>query len=203
MRARLWSQLPPWERRAKLAEVHRDLTEDFLIADGLAVAELAPQIKAQKSKEDKVMVVLRYFGDEGHPQPEERGALAPLIFGLGESAEAIAARARRSPPWGQLPQLEPDEPGPPTGDKNDLLGGEPYSRVEYMEAGKLHAKNKMTIQGIENHTSLKQKRAYRIYRQFREGAVVYDDAGLRPGPGYRWDPFELDNDPPHYKLIRR
>jgi hypothetical protein len=40
MPARLWSQLPPWERRAELVKVHPDLTEDFLIADGLAVPEL-------------------------------------------------------------------------------------------------------------------------------------------------------------------
>jgi hypothetical protein len=57
--SRLWSELPSWERRAELAKVHPDLTEDCLIACGLAVPELAPQIRAQKSKEDKAWIVLR------------------------------------------------------------------------------------------------------------------------------------------------
>jgi hypothetical protein len=108
MPARLWSELPPWERRAELAKVHPDLTEGFLIADGLAVPELASQIEAQRSREDKVMVVLRHFGDEGHPQPEERGALAPLIFSLGDPD--LASKMRRSPGWGRLPPLEEKEP---------------------------------------------------------------------------------------------
>lgn len=60
----------------------------------------------------------------------------------------------------------------------------------------------MTVTGVEKR-GLSTKRAYRIYRQFQAGAVVYDtNVGLRPGPGYRWDPAELDNDPPKYKLIR-
>jgi hypothetical protein len=121
---------------------------------------------------------------------------------LYESREfpMISVPARNAAAFGNLVvavMLARDEPAAET---DDLVGGEPYSKVDYIEAGKLHAKNKMTIQGIENHTSLKQKRAYRIWRQFKAGAVLYEDGVLRPGPGY---PFELDNDPPRYKLIRR
>jgi hypothetical protein len=67
---RLWSELQPWEWRSRLARVHPKLNEDCLIAEGRRVPELRPEIDAQKSKEDRVRVVLRYFGDERHPQPE-------------------------------------------------------------------------------------------------------------------------------------
>jgi hypothetical protein len=94
---------------------------------------------------------------------------------------------------------QPIEAPPAT---DDLLGGLPYLKADYEAAGRLHVKNKMTIQGIEKKRELRRKRAYRIYRQFKAGAVVYDDVGLRPGSGYRWDPVELDKEPPEYKLIR-
>lgn len=87
---------------------------------------------------------------------------------------------------------------------DDFLGGLPYLRDDYETAGKLNAANKMTIKGIQTRRKFSTKRAYRIYRQFRHGAVLYDDAGgLRPGPGYQWDPFAFEHDPPQYLLIRR
>jgi hypothetical protein len=91
-----------------------------------------------------------------------------------------------------------DEPD----DADELLGGHPYAKADYIAAGKLHKAGKMTVTGIERR-GLKRKRAYRIYRQFRGGAVLYDETGLRPGPGYGWDQAALDNDPPRFKLIRR
>jgi hypothetical protein len=90
----------------------------------------------------------------------------------------------------------------PSTEKDDLVGGRPYSRADYEAAGKLHKARKMTVRGIEKRTGLKRLRAYRIYRQLRDEAVLYDDAGLRPGPDYRWDPDERETDPPGYKLIR-
>src|SRR4029450_6905677 len=67
---RLWSELQLWEWRSRLARVHPKLNEDCLIAEGRRVPELRPEIDAQKSKEDRVRVVLPYCGDERHPQPE-------------------------------------------------------------------------------------------------------------------------------------
>jgi hypothetical protein len=96
-----WSELPPRERRAALANVHPGLTEDCLIACGRAVPELAPKIKAQKSKEDKLWVVLRYFGDEGHPQPEGPVRYGPAINGGTPVLEC--------PRWERLPRLEDEE----------------------------------------------------------------------------------------------
>jgi hypothetical protein len=87
--------------------------------------------------------------------------------------------------------------------RDDLVGGRPYRKADYVAAAKLHVAGKMTVTGVEQRAGLSTKRAYRIYRQLRHGAVVYDAVGLRPGPGYRWDPDELDSDPPGYKLIRR
>jgi hypothetical protein len=85
---------------------------------------------------------------------------------------------------------------------DDLVSGLPYLKADYEAAGKLHKAEKMTVDGIQKRRELSTKRAYRIYRQFVAGAVLYDDAGLHPGSGYRWDPRELDNEPPRYKLIR-
>jgi hypothetical protein len=187
---RLWSELPPWERRAELAKHHPDLTEAALIADGLNVPQLAPLIRAQESNEDKVMPCLRYFGDEGHPQPAERGRYGPMINGKG---------GRQSPPWGRLPRLK-DQSEPQQAD--DLVGGLPYLKADYEAAGKLHAARKMTVEGIRTRRGFSQKRAHRIYRQFDKGAVLYDEHGLRPAAGYRWDPAGREMDPPEYKLIR-
>jgi hypothetical protein len=86
--------------------------------------------------------------------------------------------------------------------EDDLVGGHPYLKADYETAGKLHHRRKMTVDGIEKRRSLSTRRAYRIYRQFREGVVVYDGITVRPGSGFCWDPVELDNDPPQYKLIR-
>jgi hypothetical protein len=187
---RLWSTLQPWERRAELAKVHPDLTEGCLIACGRAVPELAPQIRAQRSKEDQLKVVLRYFGDEGHPQPE-----GPVRYGPAINGEPVI----QCPPWGRLPRLEDDT----LVENDDLVGGWPYSRAHYDAAGKLHTRGKMTLAGVEKRTGLKRKRAYRLYRQFKHGAVAYDDrGGPRPTPGYGWDPFELRKEPRGFKLIR-
>ena len=84
-----------------------------------------------------------------------------------------------------------------------LVGGEPYFLADYEAAGKLHARRKMTVAGVEKR-GLSKSRAYRIYRQYVAGAVVYDKTtGVRPGPGYQWDQSVRDDDPPNYKLIRR
>jgi hypothetical protein len=102
-------------------------------------------------------------------------------------------------------ELGPGEDGPDEVagvGQDDLLGGVPYMKADYEAAGKLHKAGKMTVDGIEKRRELSTKRAYRIYRQFRASAVIFDDVGLRPGPGYRWDPDYLDEDPPQYKLIR-
>jgi hypothetical protein len=133
----------------------------------------------------------------------------PWLHALGvremSTFNATGARTFDWPPETepQIQQVLDEMFGPDESAQTDdpLVGGNSYTKADYTAAGQLHAKDKMTIQGIEKRTTLKRKRAYRIYRQFEAGAVLYDDAGLHPGPGYRWDPFELENDPPGYKLI--
>jgi hypothetical protein len=95
---------------------------------------------------------------------------------------------------------EEDVAGP---DRDDLLGGEPYLRADYEAAGKLYRRGLMTIRAIEKARGLSHKRAFRLYRQFKAGAVVYDDAGLHTGSGYRFNPDLLMLSPAQYKLIRR
>ncbi len=99
---RLWSKLEPWEWRDELARVHPELTEGCLIACGRAVPELAPRINAQKSKEDQMRVVLRYFGDEGHTQPDGTTRYGGAINGGG---------VIECPRWERLPPLEGAAPG--------------------------------------------------------------------------------------------
>jgi len=172
-----------------LAKVHPELNEDCLIEAGRNISELRPQIDAQESKEDKMRIVLRHFGDEGHPEPETPARRGPAING-----DPVI----ECPRWGRLPRLEDGAPVV----KDDLVGGWPYSRAHYDAAGKLYASERMTVEGIETRTGLSTKRAYRIYRQFKNKAVVYDErVGPRPASGYRWDPFELGKEPQGYKLI--
>jgi hypothetical protein len=95
-----WADLEPWDRRARLARVHPRLTEGCLIAAGRGIPELRPEIDAQRSEEDRVRVVLRYFGDEQHPNPdpEHPPKHGPSINGN------IAAHD--CPPWKGLPPLD-------------------------------------------------------------------------------------------------
>jgi hypothetical protein len=187
MPARLWSELPPWERRAELVKAHPDLTESFLIADGRAVPELAPQIDAQKSQEDRLKVVLRYFGDEAHPQPEERGALMPLIWGLGEPEEEVAARMRRSPPWKRLHRLGDDEPESGSLDELDL-GGEGYTDAEVAAALDLLTRGQLYPRALEREGPMSLGRARRLSAWFTSGAAGWDGkrGKLTAAPGFRW-----------------
>jgi hypothetical protein len=86
---------------------------------------------------------------------------------------------------------------------DDLVGGRPYLKADYVAAGKLHAAGKMTVEGImRRRDGLSTRRAHRIYKQLKREAVVYDDGVPLPGAGYRWDPDKRDDDPPGYRLIR-
>jgi hypothetical protein len=95
-----WAELEPWDRRARLASVYPRLTEDCVVAVGRTIPELRPAIDAQRSKEDRVRVAVRYFGDEGHanPDPDNPPKHGPAINGN------IAAHD--CPPWERLPPIE-------------------------------------------------------------------------------------------------
>jgi hypothetical protein len=97
-----WADLEPWDRRARLARVHPRLKEDCLIAAGRSIPELRPEIEAQRSKEDQMRVVLRYFGDEGYANPNPG---KPLRHGPGVNGATL----HDCPPWERLPSLEDDE----------------------------------------------------------------------------------------------
>jgi hypothetical protein len=87
-------------------------------------------------------------------------------------------------------------------EKDELTGGQGFQRTDYLAAGKLHKARKMTVDGIKQRRGLSTRRAHRIYRQLRAGAVISDGEGLQPGLGYRWDPALLDAEPPKYRLLR-
>jgi hypothetical protein len=95
-----WVDLEPWDRRSRLARIDPRLKEDCLIAVGRTIPEVRPQIDAQRTKEDQLRVVLRYFGDEGHPNPDPQNppARGPAINGH------IAAHD--CPPWERLPPFD-------------------------------------------------------------------------------------------------
>lgn len=98
--------------------------------------------------------------------------------------------------------LADDEPGGDSFEDDDFLGGEPYSRDDYETAAKLHRVERLSVRGIKGRTELGSTRAARLCKQFREGAVVPDDAnGFRPGSGYRFE--AVGTDPPRFRLTRR
>jgi hypothetical protein len=161
-------------------EVIRDLVERF---DSLNAAALAAMERPKFAREFELVGARTVIGRDGQP----------YFYLTWPEAEAHF--------WNLVVAALSEEP---PSERDDLIGGTPYLRADYEAAGKLHAKGKMTVDGIEKRRQLSTRRAYRIYRQFVVGAVLYDDqVGLRPGPGYRWDPAGRENDPPTYKLIRR
>jgi hypothetical protein len=117
-----WVELEPWDRRARLARVHPRLKEDCLIAAGRTVPELRPEIEAQRSKEDRLRVVFRYFGDEGHPNPDPG---KPLRHGPGVNGPPL----HDCPTWERLPALE-DE----TVSEKRPRGSAVFPRKEFNEA---------------------------------------------------------------------
>jgi hypothetical protein len=147
---------------------------------------------------------------EAEWQTENEAALRADHFTLPSSRESIRKRLMQERKEAQDAEEQrlrvellrrqlalQDEPE----EGDDLLGGLAYMKADYEAAGKLHKAGKMTVDGIKTRRELSTKRAYRIYRQYVANAVLYDDVGLHPGPGYRWDPAGLDHDPPQYKLI--
>jgi hypothetical protein len=90
-----WSELPPERLEIELAKL--GITVRDLVRDAHFVPELKPWFR-KLSKETKQKVALEWFGDEGHPQPEERNVPVGVI-------------AVTSPDWGRLPSL--DDAGQP------------------------------------------------------------------------------------------
>lgn len=107
-----WADLEPWDRRARLARVHPQLLEDCLVAAGRSIPELRPEIDAQRSREDRVRVVLRYFGDEQHPNPDPEH---PAPHGPGVAHDC--------PRWVRLPPLEDSEAQAERGGPADATAG--------------------------------------------------------------------------------
>ncbi len=211
---RPWSGLSGAEAEFELAK--RGTTPEYLIRDAEDVPKLRERMSLLSSPEAKLRLALEWFGDQGHPQPEKR--TRPITGQIGD----LILYDDLTPVWGWLPSLDRDDD---KGDHSDqskgeqddehdekllkiLLGGLPYPKVEYETAGKLYRAEKlgnsrMTVAGIKKRCGLSTSRAFRVYLQYRAGAVVYDDAGLHTGPDYRWDPARLDHDPQRFKLIRR
>jgi hypothetical protein len=96
-----WVDAEPWERRARLARVHPRLTEDCLLAAGRSVPALRPEIDAQRTKDDRLRVVFRYFGDEGNPNPDPDNPPphGPAINGV--------VAAHECPRWVRINGYEP------------------------------------------------------------------------------------------------
>ena len=97
----LWSALPLARVEVELAKL--GTTTKSLILDARDVPELAPVLgRAGMSFEEKLRVALVWFGDDGHPQPEQRS-----------NWETVG----RTPNRGRLPRLDGDEtPAAPKGD---------------------------------------------------------------------------------------
>jgi hypothetical protein len=211
--ARPWSRLLNEDpARLELELARAGTTREFLIRDVRDVAKLRQECELLKRVRDKqrreeafLRLALEWFGDRGQPQPEKRTRpVAALFVGFEPNYGDL------TPDFGRLPRLEDERPADgadeedvPGGEGDDLVRGEPYLRADYEQAGKLHRRGLMTIGAIKKSRALKHKRAFRIYRQFKVGAVFFDDAGLHTGPGYRFDPDLLEQSPSRYKLIRR
>lgn len=110
-----WSDLvrqDPARLEIDLARI--GITVDDLLSDAEDVPELRPILARLTSKEARLRTALEWFGDQGHPQPQDRDYLWTFHFG----GETVAIPGR-TPDWpgGRLPPLEDDEahdlPGDP------------------------------------------------------------------------------------------
>jgi hypothetical protein len=101
-----WSELPPDRRDVELAKA--GTTAEYLVKDLWDVPdpELQEILVRLPSEEAQQRFALEYFGDEKHPQPENRREWADAWFD-GEPAFVY-----RTPDFGRLPRLEDDEPTP-------------------------------------------------------------------------------------------
>jgi hypothetical protein len=118
---RLWPDLEPWERRARLAEL--GLTEPMLLAIAEADPELAPQLRAQRNREDAIRAVLRWY--EQHPLREKLRSWSPMT---GKAYEAPPRRPELAlPRLERLPPLDDDGRLEPPVSKN--RGGRPTVEV--------------------------------------------------------------------------
>jgi hypothetical protein len=87
----------------------------MLVATGNAIPELAVQLKVQQSWNEAVRTALRYFGDQGYPQPEHLVSWGRRISDGRLMASELPPGVRGTsdfrllPRWKRLPPLEDDE----------------------------------------------------------------------------------------------
>jgi hypothetical protein len=101
-----------------------------------------------------------------------------------EGLEALRIKA------GLMGQDEPvasEEPQPTPETRDELIGGRPYEEAHYVAAGNLYNREKLTVAGVQK-LGLSQRRAYKLYRQYKTGAVVYKGGEVVAGSGYEWEP---------------
>ena len=97
---RLWSEFDPIDRDIELAKL--GITICDLINDGYDVPELKPILERLRSEQAQARVVLKHFGDQGHPQPRDR---TPPLLMMGDGP----VYGDRTPDWGRLSRLDDDE----------------------------------------------------------------------------------------------
>jgi hypothetical protein len=104
-----------------------------------------------------------------------------------EALEALKLKTRL---MGQDEPVAPEGPQPTPEERDELIGGRPYAEAQYVAAGNLYNTEKLSVAGVQK-LGLSQRRAYKLYRQYKNGAVVYKGGEVRAGPGYEWDPALL------------
>jgi hypothetical protein len=177
---RLWSELEPWEWRARLAEVHPELNEQVLVDVGWEDPGIAPQVRAQRAREDAVRVALHWYADEGRPQPEQPTRYLPV--------GAVAYRP--VPRWDPFPPLE-ELMG--SSEAGGLARRDPLPVPEVTNAVRRRLIEGLSWPQIESDVGLSHRKLSYVRKALEHGDLGWDlnRDGLILGPHTRNTPAGL------------
>jgi hypothetical protein len=164
-----WSELPPEPLAIELAKL--GITPKVLALDIRDVPEHRDACKLL-SPEARLALALEWFGDQAHPQPEERTRWQ--TFGY-------------TPDWEQLPRLEDDEPA------DRLQRRDPLPTLATTEAVRLRVVQDESWPRIEESLELSHRKVDYVRLALKHGDLGWDlDRGcITLGPETRNTPAGL------------
>lgn len=175
---RLYAELELWEIRDRLAEQHPALTPEMMVAVAHADPKLAQRVRAQRTFEGALRVAVRWYCDEGHPQP------AAVLSWSPATREAFDAPPKRPdlavPRWGVFRPLDNED----AADKEEYG---PWPKAAAAEAAKLHLRDRWGRERVNKRTGIPERQVRIIFKLLARDppALIWDEVnGLRPGPGW-------------------
>jgi hypothetical protein len=162
-----WSELDPVRLEIELAKL------GIMVGDLVKDAEDVPELHEMMellSPEAKARLALEWFGDQGHPQPEER--TPPVIGAFLDHGSFIYGDL--TPNWGWLPPLAPEEDsGPREGELSQTkrLAGSYVATETFWPVWEM-ACDGASANGIDNATNKGAIPGLEYVNRDKAGAIV-------------------------------